>query len=232
MSAPDSKGLKISVRAVLFDMDGVLISSTEADERSWLRWAKLHGMEDTFSIHSTHGRRTIDTIRALRPDLDLTTEVERMEDFDAEDNEGLIVYPGVRELLAKLQPTQWSIVTSASERIMRHRLGVLNLPVPPKIVTSERVDLGKPNPEPYRLGASQLGLTPADCLVMEDSPSGIRAAKTAGCLVVAVASSHVLEELKEADWIVSSLEELELHSAERVTIRFRTGFRSRALKKK
>lgn len=212
MSPPDSKGLKISVRAVLFDMDGVLISSIEADERSWLRWAKLHGMEATFSIHSTHGRRTIDTIRALRPDLDLAIELERMEDFDAEDTAGLTVYPGVRELLTALSLTQWSIVTSASERVMRHRLGALNLPVPPKIVTSESVSLGKPNPEPYQLGASQLGLLPADCLVMEDSPSGIRAAKTAGCFVIAVASSHAPEELKEADWIVASLEELELYS--------------------
>jgi mannitol-1-/sugar-/sorbitol-6-phosphatase len=214
MTVPDPKSLNISVRAVLFDMDGVLISSTGADARSWLRWAKLHGMEATFSIHETHGRRTIDTIRALRPDLDLVTELKRMEDFDAEDTEDLTVYPGVRELLAALPPAQWSIVTSASERIMRHRLGVLHVPVPPKIVTSESVTLGKPNPGPYQLGASQLGLTPAECLVIEDSPSGIRAAKTAGCFVVAVASSHAREELKEADYIVSSLEELELHPAD------------------
>ena len=214
MTGPNSKSLTISVRAVLFDMDGVLISSTEADARSWLRWAKLHGMEDTFSIHETHGRRTIDTIRALRPDLDQTTEIERMEDFDVEDTAGLTVYPGVRELLTALKPTQWSIVTSASDRVMRHRLGVLNLPVPPKVVTSESVNLGKPNPEPYQLGASQLGLQPVDCLVLEDSPSGIRAAKTAGCFVIAVASSHAPEELKEADWIVSSLEDLELYSAD------------------
>lgn len=214
MTGPNSKSLTISVRAVLFDMDGVLISSTEADARSWLRWAKLHGMEDTFSIHETHGRRTIDTIRALRPDLDQMTELERMEDFDVEDTAGLTVYPGVRELLTALKPTQWSIVTSASDRVMRHRLGVLNLPVPPKVVTSESVNLGKPNPEPYQLGASQLGLQPVDCLVLEDSPSGIRAAKTAGCFVIAVASSHAPEELKEADWIVSSLEDLELYSAD------------------
>jgi mannitol-1-/sugar-/sorbitol-6-phosphatase len=213
MTVSDSKDLNISVRAVLFDMDGVLISSIEADERSWLRWARLHGMEDTFSIHSTHGRRTVDTIHAIRPDLDLTTEAKRMEDFDAEDTEGLKVYPGVRELLSGLPPNQWSIVTSASDRIMRRRLGALNVPVPPRVVTSESVRLGKPNPDPYLLGASQLGFAPADCLVLEDAPSGIRAAKTAGCFVIAVASSHAPEELQEADWIVSSLEELAWETA-------------------
>src|SRR5580693_665762 len=64
----------VRVRGVLFDMDGVLIDSTSADERSWLRWARFHGMERTFSPQSTHGRRTIDTIRLLRPDLDALVE--------------------------------------------------------------------------------------------------------------------------------------------------------------
>ena len=195
----------VSVRAILFDMDGVLVSSIGADERSWLRWARLHGIEDTFSIHSTHGRRTVDTIHAVRPDLDLATELRRMEDFDAEDTTGTLLYPGVRELVAGLAPTQWSIVTSASERILRHRLGLFDVTLPPHIVTAESVTRGKPDPEPYRHGAAQLGLAPTDCLVLEDAPSGIRAAKAAGCSVLAVASSHALGELHEADWIIPSL---------------------------
>ena len=201
------------VRAILFDMDGVLVSSIAADERSWLRWARLHGMEDTFSIHSTHGRRTVDTIRAVRPDLDLATELRRMEDFDAEDTTGTLLYPGVRELLTSLPPTQWSIVTSASERILRHRLALFGVPLPPHVVTAESVTHGKPDPEPYRLGARQLGLPPGDCLVLEDAPSGIRAAKAAGCQVLAVASSHQPEELIEADWVIPSLLNLTLTPA-------------------
>ena len=197
--------ISLHVRAILFDMDGVLVSSIAADERSWLRWTRFHNMEDSFSIHTTHGRRTIDTIRAVRPDLDLATELRRMEDFDAEDTAGTLLYPGVRELLAGLAPTQWSIVTSASERILRHRLALFGVPLPPHLVTAENVTLGKPNPEPYRLGAAQLGLAPADCLVLEDAPSGIRAAKAAGCSVLAVASSHEPNELREADWIIPSL---------------------------
>src|SRR5580692_11751814 len=136
------EGHSIVVRAVLFDMDGVLISSIAADERSWFRWAKLHGMQDTFSIHSTHGRRTVDTIRALRPDLDLATELNRMEDFDAEDSLGLSLYPGAENLLAQLLPNQWSIVTSASERVMRHRLGSLGVSLPLHIVTADHVCCG------------------------------------------------------------------------------------------
>jgi mannitol-1-/sugar-/sorbitol-6-phosphatase len=201
------------VRAVLFDMDGVLISSTAADERSWLRWATLHGMQDTFSVESTHGRRTIDTIRALRPDLDSAVELNRMESFDACDTEGLALYPGVKELLAELSPIQWSIVTSASERVMLHRLGILGISLPLQFVTADRVALGKPSPEPYQLGAAQLGLEPSECLVIEDSPSGIRAGKSAGCQALAVASSHRTQDLHEADWIISSLNDLRLKSS-------------------
>jgi sugar-phosphatase len=201
-------GQTIVARAILFDMDGVLISSTAADERSWYRWAELHGMQDTFSIHSVHGQRSVDTIRALRPDLDLATEVNRMEEFDAEDTADLLLYPGVQRLLAQLPPTQWSIVTSASERLMRRRLGILGVSLPPHIVTADQVRNGKPNPEPYQLAAAQLGVNTAECLVIEDSPTGIRAGKSAGCLVLAVASSHKAEELYEADWIMASLDDL------------------------
>ena len=200
----------IVVRAILFDMDGVLISSIAADERSWFRWAKLHGMQDTFSIRSTQGRRTIDTIRALRPDLDLAIELNRMEDFDAEDALGVTLYPGVQDLLLRLSSSQWSIVTSASERVMRHRLGVLGVSLPLHIVTADHVSSGKPNPEPYQLAAAQLGLEPSECLVIEDAPSGIRAGKSAGSNVLAVASSHQPIELDEADWIVKSLNDLEV----------------------
>jgi sugar-phosphatase len=206
--------LSISVRAVLFDMDGVLISSTGSDERSWIRWATAHGMQETFSVRSTHGRRSVDTIRALRPDLDPVVETRRLEDFDAEDGAGLAILPGVLDLLTGLSPSQWSIVTSASERVMRNRLNVLGVPTPPKIVTAEMVSQGKPNPEPYQLGATLLGVTPADCLVIEDSPSGIRAGKQAGCRVLAVVSSHLPEELSEADWIVNSLEDIQVNPSD------------------
>lgn len=216
------EGQSIVVRAVLFDMDGVLISSIAADERSWSKWAKLHGMQDTFSVPSTHGRRTADTIRTLRPDLDLAIELKRMEDFDAEDTLGLTLYPGAQDLLAQLSPTQWSIVTSASERVMRHRLGILGISLPLHIVTADHVSSGKPNPEPYQLAAAQLCLKPSECLVIEDAPSGIRAGKSAGSPVIAVASSHKPQELYEADWIIKSLNDLELATGEDgfITCRF------------
>jgi mannitol-1-/sugar-/sorbitol-6-phosphatase len=198
----------ITVRGILFDMDGVLISSTGADERCWLQWAKHHHMEGAFSLQSTHGRRGIDTLRALRPDLDTAVEIRRLEDYDAEDHSGLIILPGVEKLLASLPADRWTIVTSATMRLLEGRLCYAGLPIPAVLVPAERVANGKPHPEPYLTGAKLLGFAPADCLVIEDSPAGVSSGKAAGCWVLAVLSSHTQAELTGADWFVASLEQV------------------------
>jgi mannitol-1-/sugar-/sorbitol-6-phosphatase len=204
--------LTITVRGILFDMDGVLISSTGADERCWLRWAKHHGMEGTFALQSTHGRRALDTLRVLRPDLDPVIEQRRLEDYDAEDHSGLIILPGVETLLASLPADRWTIVTSATVRLLEGRLGYAKLPMPAVLVSADMVANGKPHPEPYLTGAKLLGLAPADCLVIEDSPAGVASGKAAGCRVLAVLSSHPQSELTAADWFVASLEQVSVAS--------------------
>jgi sugar-phosphatase len=200
--------IEITVRGILFDMDGVLISSTGADERCWLQWAKHHNMEGAFSVESTHGRRAVDTLRALRPDLDPAIEQRRLEDYDAEDYGGLIILPGVEKLLASLPADRWTIVTSATVRLLQGRLKHAGLPIPKVLVPAEHVANGKPHPEPYVTGAKLLNLPPADCLVIEDSPAGVASGKAAGCKVLAVLSSHAKAELTAADWFVASLEQV------------------------
>ncbi len=200
--------IELTTRGILFDMDGVLISSTGADERCWLQWAKHHNMEGAFSLQSTHGRRAVDTLRAIRPDLDPVIEQRRLEDYDAEDYSGLIILPGVEKLLASLPYDRWTIVTSATVRLLQGRLKHAGLPIPKTLVPAEHVANGKPHPEPYLTGARLLNLAPADCLVIEDSPAGVASGKAAGCKVLAVLSSHAQAELTAADWLVASLEQV------------------------
>jgi mannitol-1-/sugar-/sorbitol-6-phosphatase len=80
--------------------------------------------------------------------------------------------------------------------------------MPAVLVSADNVANGKPHPEPYLTGAKLLGLAPADCLVIEDSPAGVASGKTAGCRVLAVLSSHPQSELTAADWFVGSLEQV------------------------
>jgi len=206
--------VKIQIRGILFDMDGVLVSSLGSVERSWQRWAVEYGVDPALAVRTAHGCRAIDTVRFLRPDIDAQAGLKRIEDLEVEDNEGLEILPGVRDLLAQLPPQAWTVVTSATGRLARVRLQQGGLAVPERFITADLVENGKPHTEPYLKGAKLLGLRPEDCLVIEDSASGVRAGHAAGCKVLATLFSHPLESLAAADWIVRSLEDVRLRVSE------------------
>jgi mannitol-1-/sugar-/sorbitol-6-phosphatase len=200
--------MKVTVRGILFDMDGVLVSSIGSVERSWTTWAERHGMDIAEAIKTAHGRRAIETVRFLRPDLNADEELKFLEDLEVEDKEGLEILGGVRALLDLLPQKYWTVVTSATSRLARARMEAGGIPVPERMITADMVANGKPDPEPYVKGAALLGLPPADCLVIEDAASGARAGHAAGCKVLATLFSHSVESLAAADWIVGSLEDV------------------------
>ena len=195
-------------RGILFDMDGVLVSSLGSVERSWEKWAVSRGIDPATAIHTAHGRRAIETVRLLRPDLNDHEELAWIEEMEVADNIGLETLGGVERILENLPQKYWTVVTSATERLARSRMEQGGIHVPERIVSAEMVTRGKPHPEPYRKGAELLGLSPADCLVIEDSASGAQAGHAAGCKVLATLYSHSIESLKDADWVVRSLEEV------------------------
>ncbi|HKF50358.1 MAG TPA: HAD-IA family hydrolase [Terracidiphilus sp.] len=195
----------VACRGVLFDMDGILISSLGSVERSWTKWAQMRGVDAEYAIGVIHGRRAIDSLRMLRPDLDGEAELRILEDFEVEDVEGLVVLPGVRELIDALPEDRWTVVTSATERLARVRMAAGNVPVPKRLVTAEAVHEGKPSPAPYLAGAKLLGLQPEECVVFEDSASGVESGHRAGCVVIATTFSHEAEDLHRADYIVRDL---------------------------
>jgi sugar-phosphatase len=201
MSSP----VLIRCQAILFDMDGILISSLEAVERSWAKWAQIRGFDPAIVRRIAHGRRAFDTLATLCPERDSEVELKIIEDIEAAENDGLKVLPGVSELLEALPPTRWTVVTSATERVARVRLAAGGIPVPQRLVTAEHVTNGKPNPEPFLVGAALLGVPPAACVVFEDSAAGTKAARSAGCIVVATTFSHPIESLAAAHYLVTDL---------------------------
>ncbi len=197
--------MKISVRGILFDMDGVLISSIGSVERSWTKWAEDHGIDPTLAIRIAHGRRAIETVRFLRPDLNDEEELRDLEEMEVNDNEGVEILEGVQRILEALPANRWTVVTSATDRLARSRMQHGGIPLPEQMITADKVSKGKPDPEPYLLGAEALGLRPEECLVIEDAASGAKAGHAAGCKVLATLYSHTVESLSAADWIVRSL---------------------------
>jgi sugar-phosphatase len=194
----------ITCKALLFDMDGVLIDSTPAVARVWGRWAVEHGFEPEKVIASAHGRPSLMTVQEFLPDADHEFENRVVERMEIEDLEGVIPLPGAVELLNSLPPDRWTIVTSATRTLAEVRLRAARLPIPTSIVTASDIRNGKPHPEPYLKAAAALGCTGSDCIVVEDAVSGIQAGKAAGARVIAFPTTVSRAVLQKArpDWIL------------------------------
>ncbi len=200
--------MKIEVEGLLFDMDGILVSSLSSVERSWVKWGNMRGVDGAKALETAHGKRAIETIRLLRPDLNDLEELAIIEQIEMDDTEGLSVLPGIPELLRSLPAGSWTVCTSATERLARLRMEHVGLTPPVRFITADMVEHGKPHPEPYLRGAALLGFAPDRCLVFEDAPAGCGAGKAAGCTVVATLFSHTAEQLAMADYRVKSLEDV------------------------
>jgi len=125
-------------------MDGVLVSSIGSVERTWEAWAKARGIDPALAIRTAHGRRAIETVRQLRPDLNDMEELAWLERMEIADNGGLAMLAGVERILENLPEKYWTVVTSATERLARSRMEYGGIRVPARIVSADLVTYGKP----------------------------------------------------------------------------------------
>ncbi len=179
--------------AFLFDMDGTLLDSSAVVERVWLTWARQHGIDAKALLTALHGVRAEDTIRRFAvPTLDVARETEWILQAELSDTEGVVALEGIGAFLERLDPNTWAVVTSATHALATVRLRAANLPLPRVLITAEDVQRGKPDPEGFLLAARRLGVHIEQCLVFEDSPAGVAAAKAARA-DVAIVGGHVAD---------------------------------------
>jgi sugar-phosphatase len=198
---------ELHVAALISDMDGVLVDSGGVYDRFWQRWAEQHAVATDIIARVHFGRPAAETIRLVAPHLDPVAEARRFNDGLAADPsaDGVSAMPGAVELVGIIPPDRWAIATSAP-RIMAERwLEHVGLPLPSVIVTVEDVIRGKPAPDPYLRAAELLGVSAADCVVLEDAPAGITAATAAGATVLGLLSTHAPADLAAAHHLVASL---------------------------
>ena len=197
--------MQFDVEALLFDIDGTLVDSTPVVERTWNTWASRHGLDVNAILAVCHGRRTEDTVAEFLPESECAAGAAELTQLELDDLDGVVALPAVLDLLMKLPPDRWAAVTSGSQELMRARLTVAGLPIPPVLIAAEDVTHGKPDPEGYMKAAAALGRTPSNCLVIEDAPAGLVAGLASGARVLAVATSQSPDVLGSAHAVIPDL---------------------------
>ncbi|HSP60923.1 MAG TPA: HAD-IA family hydrolase [Ornithinimicrobium sp.] len=193
--------------AVLFDNDGTLTDSRGAVVRAWTAWARHHEIPLT-RFGDFHGVPSRGIVARVAPHLDVETATADIDRRELADAEGVVALPGAREALAAVG-ARAAIVTSAGRDLAVLRLDAAGLTPPATVVTADDITRGKPDPQPFLLGARMLGVDPARCLVVEDAPAGLQAGRAAGAATLAVTTTSELHELRGlADAVVTDLSQV------------------------
>jgi sugar-phosphatase len=200
--------------AVLFDMDGTLVDSSACVELTWRKWAEKHGVDLEALMRISHGRQNHETIRLIAPHLETPEEIAFLVRTEEECYDGIVEVRGARALLDTMTGTAmpWAVVTSAWRTLAELRLGLAGLPIPAVLVTSDDISHSKPHPEGYLLAATRLGVTPGECLVIEDAHAGIEAARAAGMRVIGITTTFPRDQLG-CTWCIDDFRQLTVQPA-------------------
>ena len=177
----------------------MLVDSRAVVEDIWRRWATERGYDPAPYLRVAHGRRIGETLASVDPTLDIEREVRLLDAAEAADMTPLTPIAGARELVGGLASDRWAIVTSGGYGLASRRLDRAGIPRPAVFVTADDVQRGKPDPQGYLLAAARLGRDTTACIVFEDAPPGVAAARAAGARVVALTTTHTPEDLPGAD---------------------------------
>jgi mannitol-1-/sugar-/sorbitol-6-phosphatase len=204
-SAPTGAPDLWSPAAILADLDGTLVDSVTSGRNAWGALARRRGLDEEETIRLAMGRPTRETIALLVPEPERDAEQAHLDGDEVDDAHTVTAYPGAAELLAG--PIPIAVVTSGSTALATARLRGAGLVPPATLITADSITRGKPDPEPFLLGARALGIDPSRCLVLEDAPAGIASARAAGMPVVAFRTTHPKAELEGATVVLDALAE-------------------------
>jgi beta-phosphoglucomutase family hydrolase len=204
--------------AVIFDMDGTLVATTEADFLAWQKLFYEFGTDLSYEGYfPLLGRKSQDVVehilglegevaqRAMARKMELFAEIVRVQ--------GIQVMPHAEDFLDTLAGAGIPMALATSSRKRKMQLVMQDTGLGkyfPVMVAGEEVETGKPHPGIFLLAADKLGADPWRCLVLEDTSSGIAAAKSAGMKCIAIVSTHEAKDLGQADHIIRDFSELSL----------------------
>ncbi len=209
--------IKQKPKAILFDMDGVIIDSMPYHYLAWYEALRPLGIRvSVFEVYLREGERWDKSLKdflmqsGINPSSRTLAKIFRLRQRFFHRYFKRRLFEGIGEFLRCLKKNGYTLglVTGTPRcelnKILPSRIKGLFT----AIVTGEMVKFGKPHPVPYLKAAQLLGLKPRECLVVENAPLGIKSAKAAGMFCAAITTSLPKEYLKQADIIVDRLEEI------------------------
>lgn len=207
------------IKGVIFDMDCVIVHSNPVHKTIINEFLKKHNREisDDFLQTNVYGRTNQEWIPHVFGDIseeeihDLAADKEEMfrEVFDPQKEQ----VPGLIDFLKKLKekPLKTVVATSAPKKNVNFILKKLNISNEfDEIVHALHIHHSKPHPEIYLKAAELIHLKPEECVVFEDSFSGVESALKAGTKVIGITTTHSLEELKDCDLVIDDFVDLEV----------------------
>lgn len=199
----------LPVRAILFDFDGVIGDTIDDNFRAWSAAFAAHGIAaDRVECCLLEGKKTAElateVLRRRGGDTSLGAAIGAAKDAHYRAHNSFRFYPGVETLIPTLQQQGFKVGV-VSGGMLRRLLTPATEPFLSTfdaIVTGDDCTNGKPDPEPFLRCAEKLGVSPSACLVVENAPLGVQAAKRAGMRCIAVTTSLATEHLSEADAVI------------------------------
>lgn len=207
------------IKAILFDMNGVIINDEHIHEMAFHNTLEPYGIDLDHQLYLTccAGRTDQAGYEAIAARFNKKLPIDVLLNKKSELYLHLFPthkksYPDVVTLITSLSHNFQLALTSSSSRaevdLITKEFSIKQLFR--VTISGDDVQRGKPDPEPYLLTAARLGVQPHECLVIEDSQSGITSAKTAGCYCVGITTTHTREELRDANRVVDTFREITL----------------------
>ncbi|MFC1939158.1 HAD family hydrolase [Chloroflexota bacterium] len=212
-------------KAVIWDMDGVIINTAPYHLKAWQEVFLKSGVNFTEEqFRRSFGQRNDTIIRSvLSEEVSLheidSISAEKEENFRLKIRHNLRPLPGVIELMKSLAEHRFKMALASSAPMGNIRLLVRGLGIDKcfqSIISGEDVSEGKPSPQVFLLAAEKLGVEPRRCVVIEDAVAGVAAARRAGMRCVAVTNTHPGTSLSEADLVIDSLEAITISDLDRI----------------
>ncbi len=205
------------IRGVLFDLDGVIIDTLHYHYLAWKHMFQRFGgdvNEHTVLLHE--GRNSREILPLLMKEAGISIPDDQQADFIDEKRAyyrsivHVQQYPGAFEVIDALKHRGYKValVTACALKNMQHSLDSDHQKHFDFIITGDEVPRAKPFPDPYLMAARQIGLDPSDCIVVENAPLGIEAAKNAGMYCIAIETTLGKEFLQSADCILPSIRDV------------------------